>query len=136
MSAAAIAAARRRRRIAEAMRQEEEEMEEMAGYHPNDLSDGWEFKILRSVTGTFKDPGRMRAILEEERKAGWTLVEKFDNGRIRLKRPAGAAALDAKLDFDPYRTYVDQPQGCAAPAILVTLLGILLSGLIVGLVGR
>ena len=95
--AAAAAAARRR------MQQEEEEMTE---YGPQDLADGWEFKILRSMTGAFRHPDKLQHILSEERRAGWILVEKFDNGRIRLKRPASAREMDGKLDSDPYRTYV------------------------------
>jgi hypothetical protein len=34
----------------------------------------------------------MQRYLAEEAQAGWTLVEKFDNSRIRLKRPAAAPA--------------------------------------------
>ena len=93
LAAAQLAAARR-------------EEEEMTPYTPQDLAEDWEFKILRSVTGAFRNPDRMRAILEEEQRAGWTLVEKFDDSRIRLKRPARAHADDADLGFDPHRTWV------------------------------
>jgi hypothetical protein len=55
-----------------------------------------EFKILRSATGAFKDPAVMQRYLAEEAQAGWTLVEKFDNSRIRLKRPAAARQQDAQ----------------------------------------
>lgn len=48
MSAAAAAAAAKRRR--------EEEEEHMTPYTPSDLAENWEFKILRSATGSFKDP--------------------------------------------------------------------------------
>jgi hypothetical protein len=63
------------------VRQEEEEM---SAYSQRDLAEDWEFKILRSTTGVFRDPVRLRAILEEEARAGWSMVEKFDNGRVRL----------------------------------------------------
>jgi hypothetical protein len=96
-SAAAAAAARER------MRQEEEEM---TGYSLEDLSAGWEFKILRSNTNTFKNPEKLKAVLSEEAKAGWVLLEKFDNSRIRLKRPVSARAGDHALGLDPYRTRV------------------------------
>lgn len=76
----------------------------MTGYTSTDLAEGWEFKILRSATSAFRDPSRMRDALEQEARAGWTLVEKFDNQRLRLKRPASARAGDPGLDFDPYRT--------------------------------
>jgi hypothetical protein len=83
-----------------------QEEEEMTPYTPQDLAEHWEFKILRSAAGQFRDPMWLRCILEEEARAGWTMVEKFDDGRVRLKRPASARANDAKLGFDPYRTWV------------------------------
>jgi hypothetical protein len=123
MSAGAAEGAAAAAAIAEAMRQEEEEM---TPYQPNDLADGWEFKIVRSGMNAFKNPERMRAILEEESKAGWILVEKFDNQRIRLKRPAFAKNLDPKLDFDPYRTYVGTGEGHLAAVIIALIFGGLL----------
>ena len=84
----------------------EQEEEEMTTYGPGDLAGDWEFKILRSVTSGFRNPERLRAILEEERRGGWVLVEKFDDARIRLKRPAGAKVVagDFADGYDPYRT--------------------------------
>jgi hypothetical protein len=84
----------------------QQEEEEMTTYDPQDLSDGWEFKMLRSMRSAFRDPEKLKQILAEERRAGWVLVEKFDDGRIRLKRAAKAQEADRQLDFDPYRTYV------------------------------
>jgi hypothetical protein len=100
-AAAAAAAA------AEAARQEEEEM---TPYSSKDLAENWEFKILRSVTNKFRDPVSLHAVLQEEVRAGWSLVEKFDDTRVRLKRPAGARAKDAGVGFDPYRTWVGMSQ--------------------------
>jgi hypothetical protein len=114
-SAAAAAAAARRQAM---LRQEEEEM---TGYSPQDLADDWEFKILRSATGAFKNPEKLRAVLDEEKRAGWVLVEKFDSGRLRLKRPASARQLDGKLDFDPYRNNVGTTEGTIA---LYVVLGV------------
>jgi hypothetical protein len=108
MSTAAAAAQRRR----------EEEEEHMAPYTPHDLAENWEFKILRSATGAFKD-----RYLAEEAQAGWTLVEKFDNSRIRLKRPAAARQQDSQCTFDPYRTRV---------GISEVGLGLLIAGSILG----
>ena len=102
MSAAAVTAAASAARAAA----ERKEEELMTPYTPDDLAEGWEFKILRSATGEFRNPDRLRAVLAEERRAGWTLVEKFDNARARLKRPASARAGDAALDFDARRTYI------------------------------
>jgi hypothetical protein len=97
-AAAAAAAA------AEARRRQEEE--EMTKYSENDLSEGWEFKILRSNMNAFRKPENLKTYLEEEGRAGWVLVEKFDDNRLRLKRPASARQGDAALEFDPYRTQV------------------------------
>ncbi len=85
------------------MRQEEEEM---TGYTSDDLGGEWEFKILRSNFATFGKPEKLREILDEEARSGWVLLEKFDDQRIRLKRPISARALDAKHELDPYRTTV------------------------------
>lgn len=98
MSAATAAAA------AAAARRRAEEEEHLTAYNPSDLAENWEFKILRSSTSAFRDPVRFRQALDEEARAGWILVEKFDNQRLRLKRPASARAGDAALGVDPYRT--------------------------------
>ena len=80
----------------------------MTSYRPQDLAENWEFKILRSATGAFKHPDRFREAVEQEARAGWVLIEKFDNQRMRFKRPASARAGDAMLasggGVDPYRT--------------------------------
>jgi hypothetical protein len=106
--------------VARRMRQEEEEM---TPYSKSELADNWEFKIIRSSTNTFRDPAKTRAILEEEARAGWMLVEKFDNSRIRLKRPASARAGDGNLGFDPYRTTVGLGERALALIIIGAVLG-------------
>ncbi|MDR3633516.1 MAG: hypothetical protein P4L84_06750 [Isosphaeraceae bacterium] len=113
-AAAAAAAA-----AAELMRQEEEEM---TPYTDKDLAEGWEFKIVRANSALFRKPEQLRAVLEEERKGGWTLVEKFDDCRIRLKRPAGTKMIQGDFadGYDPYRTTVGISQGL----ILVIILGV------------
>ena len=73
----------------------------MTPYQPQDLNDGWEFKILRSLTGAFGKPEKLREFLDEEAKAGWVLVEKFDNNRIRLKRPAMPARQTPRSNSTP-----------------------------------
>ena len=103
--AAAAAAAARRRRA------ERKEEEQMTAYTATDLADGWEFKILRSATGAFKKPDVLRRFLEEEGRAGWVMIEKFDSQRVRLKRPAAAKSGDSALGFDPYRTTVGITEG-------------------------
>jgi hypothetical protein len=110
-AAAAAAAA------AEMQRQEEEEM---TPYSPRDLAEDWEFKILRSNFGTFRNPAKLRAVLDEERRGGWVLVEKFDDHRIRLKRPAGTKAVEGDFAdrYDPYRTSVGLSQGGLAATLV------------------
>ena len=118
MSTAAAAAA-----AAAAKRRREEEEEHMTPYTPRDLAENWEFKILRSATGAFKNPAVMQRYLAEEAQAGWTLVEKFDNSRMRLKRPAAARQQDAQCTFDPYRTRVGISEVGLALLIVASVLG-------------
>ena len=117
MSAAAGAAAAK----AAADRKEEELM---TPYTPQDLAEGWEFKILRNATGRFGNPEWLRSVLEEEQRAGWTLLEKFDDARIRLKRPASARRNDGALDFDPMRTWVGIKPSVFALVIMSLVFGI------------
>ena len=123
--AAAAAAAAKRRRMMFA-----EEEEDMARYTHDDLSNNWEFKIVRSGSGAFRKPEVVKRLLEEEARAGWVMLEKFDNSRIRFKRPRSARNRDALLppDVDPYRTRYGAPS--AQYAVLVTmLLGLVALGL-------
>ena len=96
----------------------------MATYTPDDLA-GFEFKFLRSASGRFKNPEFLRSSLEVEETAGWTLVEKFDNQRIRLKRPLAARRGDAALSFDPYRTVVGLSEG---------QLGLMIGGIVLAVI--
>jgi hypothetical protein len=115
--AAAAAAA------AEMQRQEEEEM---TPYTPKDLAEDWEFKILRSNFAAFRNQEKLRAVLDDEKRAGWVLVEKFDDQRIRLKRPAGTKVIQGDFadGYDPYRTTVGMSQGLIVLIILGVALGI------------
>jgi len=99
--AAAAAAAAKRRQMMFA-----EEEEDMARYTQDDLSNDWEFKIVRSDSAAFRKPEVLKTLLEEEARTGWVMLEKFDDSRIRFKRPHGARARDVLLPpgVDPYRT--------------------------------
>ena len=88
---------------AQARQQEEQEM---TGYSDDELGGRWEFKILRSGIGAFGNPEKLREALDQEARAGWELLEKFDNQRVRLRRPVAARRDDHQLDFDPYRTWI------------------------------
>ena len=68
----------------------------MTGYRTGELAQDYEFKILRSATGAFRRPERLHQILDEEAGCGWTLVERFDDSRLRLKR---RGAVDGPLDL-------------------------------------
>lgn len=112
------AAAGRRRRM-------EQEEEEMTMYSPQDLNQ-YEFKIVRSLGGAFRNPQKFKQLLQEESQAGWDLVEKLDNRRVRLKRPIGARERDGMLPagVDPYRSYFGmQPLRYVLLVLLVVLLG-------------
>jgi len=126
-AAAAAAAA-----AAERLRQEEEEMTE---YADKDLRDGWEFKILRANTAAFKDPQVFKQACEEEAQAGWVLVEKFDDQRLRFKRPASAKDKDTYLSLDAYRTQYGMSKNAFAGIIVGVTLGVcLLIGAAVALI--
>jgi hypothetical protein len=110
---------------AAAARQMREEEEEMAKYSDAELNEGWEFKILRSNTAAFRKPEVLRQVCDEEVRAGWVLLEKFDNSRLRFKRPLSARANDASLiDCDPYRTHFGMsPVGFALIIVFCAILG-------------
>lgn len=95
----------------------------MTTYSREELAGDWEFKILRSLTGAFKKPEALHRVLDEEAQAGWVLVEKFDNSRIRLKRPASARDSDLHIGFDAYRTYVGPSEGQYVAIVLACIFG-------------
>ena len=78
----------------------------MTGYTEDALKGDWEFKIVRSDSGAFRKPKVLEKLLEEESRAGWVMLEKFDDNRIRFKRPRSARTRDDFLPegVDPYRT--------------------------------
>jgi len=94
-------------------REEEEEVTTSA--------DGTEFeyKIIRSPFGAFKKPEKFRAALAEEARVGWELVEKFDDTRVRLRRPTRFRAIDADSGQDAYRIRVGSSDGAIAGRIVL-----------------
>jgi len=106
---------------------EQEEEEKMTTNNKVDF-DGWEFKIVRAGFNKFKNPGIVRKICEEESKAGWEMLEKFDDKRIRFRRHIKNRSNDQFLDVDPYRTQY----GLHEEAIVIIVA--LVSALIVGLI--
>ncbi len=67
----------------------------------------WEFKIVRANRNLFRDPAFLQHLCEEEAQAGWILLEKLDDRRVRFKRPTSLRDT-IKPEFlanDPYRCY-------------------------------
>ena len=101
-------------------------------YDINDEPTNWEYKIMRANRGEFARQEYLDAMLRQEARAGWTLVEKYDNHRIRLRRPITARDQDGRLPpgIDPYRTTYSAPQnspfffisGCLFIAITLIIL--------------
>jgi hypothetical protein len=123
---AAAAAAKRNR----------EEEEELTKYTPDELSEDWEFKIVRSLGTPFRNPVTLQNLIEDEAEAGWALVEKFDDSRVRFKRPANAREQDHLLppDIDPYRTQYGVSEGVVGLAVIgVAVLIIVIILLVVSL---
>ena len=118
-AAAAAAAAVARRRM-------EMEEEFMTQYSSDELAQNWEFKIVRANTAVFKNAATFKRLIEEEARAGWTLVEKFDNTRVRFKRPQQARLNDATLQrgVDPYRVQYGMSPGTYSALLTLTLLGV------------
>lgn len=68
---------------------------------------GWEFKIVRAERDLFRDPVILKRLCEEEESAGWIMLEKLDDRRIRFKRPIALREIVKAefLPFDPYRSH-------------------------------
>ena len=103
----------------------------MTSYSGREL-DGWEFKIMRSATGAFKDPRVFQITVLQESLGGWELLEKFDDERVRFRRPVSARNNDANLPrgYEPYRTQVGISEGAL---VIYIILGIVL--VVGGIVG-
>jgi hypothetical protein len=111
-AAAAAAAAEQKRKL-------QEEEEKLTRYDGDDL-DGWEFKIVRANTRKFKNAAAVQQLCDEEAQAGWQMVEKFDDQRIRFKRRSEERARDAHRTLDPYRTQL----GASETQIVLIILGV------------
>jgi hypothetical protein len=122
--AAAAAAAAHKRRM-------NEEEERLTTYNKGDL-EGWEFKIIRANTEYFKKFENVKRVCDEEARAGWEMVEKFDNNRIRFKRPIEKRKSDSLLQgVDPYRTQV----GIGTGPMVAIVLGIIAAVIALAVIG-
>ena len=106
----------------------------MTTYTPGDLNQDWEFKIVRANRPVFRSPTHLNRLLEQEAQAGWVMVEKFDNMRVRFKRPRQARLDDPKLPHgvDPYRVHYGMPPGAFAALLILTMFG-LIAGIFVSI---
>lgn len=112
-----------RARTALALAQLQLEEERMTPYTPEDLSQNWEFKIVRSPRSAFGKSEELDRLREEEARSGWVMVEKFDNARVRFKRRTGAHARADEEGVDPYRTvYENDEKGASSGLSKRTLL--------------
>jgi hypothetical protein len=108
---------------AQQKKKREREEEEMTRYTDKELTEDFEFKIVRSATGAFKKRETVEQIIAEESMAGWKMVEKFDDNRLRFKRLASAKRNDYNLPpgVDPYRT----TYGMTEFGLAMTILGVM-----------
>lgn len=89
---------------------------------------GWEYKIVRSHRDWFHRPERLQQVRAEEAEAGWILLEKLDDRRLRFRRAiaVGESIPGDRLRFDPYRSYVGPTgnfrSGVAALVAIVALI--------------
>jgi hypothetical protein len=113
--------------IAHAIIKKRQEEEEKMGYNQEELEKDWEFKIIKSPTGKFKKYSVVEQVKAEEAEAGWLMVEKFDNNRIRFKRSRKAMENDPYLPphIDPYRTNY----GISEAALAFSILGVIFAGI-------
>jgi len=112
---------------AAAAKKKREEEEKMAKYNSDDL-DGWEFKIMRANTRKFKNAEMIEKVRQKEARAGWELLEKFDDYRLRFKRRVEKRSMDSHLEIDPYRSQVGSPNSVAIALIIgifIALAGVL-----------
>ncbi|NJK33496.1 MAG: hypothetical protein HC919_00240 [Oscillatoriales cyanobacterium SM2_2_1] len=95
------------------MQQELHEEEQLTRYDtmpPAEQAKGWEFKILRTSGNGFRGIKTLRRVCQEEAQAGWILLEKLDNHRLRFRRPLAAREQDHLCAIDPYRSYYGLPE--------------------------
>lgn len=85
---------------------------------------GWEFKIVRASSDLFRNPGTFHRLCQEEAEAGWVLLEKLDDRRVRFKRPiAMREMVQSNLPrFDPYRCHYGQESNLLAWLTAIALM--------------
>ena len=68
----------------------------------------WEYKIVRAQRDLFRNPKTFEKLCQEEAIAGWVMVEKLDDRRVRFRRPSNYQPSQSQSDqaafIDPYRS--------------------------------
>ena len=116
---AAAAANQARRRLWQ-------EEEELTPYSERDLSEDWEFKIVRSGSAAFRKPEEFAKLLEQEARFGWVLLEKLDDGRVRFKRRTGSRPRLplGEHEGDPYRSIYGTSQSRQTAIIVLVAIAV------------
>ena len=98
---------------------------EVMQYSPEDLDEGWEFKVVRGGPDAFSARQSLDHLMAQESRAGWIMLEKLDDSRVRFKRPAAAKQHDTSLPagIDPYRTDLTSPPAWWALLLVIGVLG-------------
>lgn len=106
----------------------------MTSYSTEDLAGDWEFKIVRANTPAFRHPRTLNRLIEREAQAGWTMIEKFDDQRVRFKRSKQARLNDANLPHgvNPYGSYYGMSP--VAFGILTVFLALGFAGALIGII--
>lgn len=65
-----------------------------------------EYKTIQAQTPLFADSTKLHSVLDQEAKAGWQLLWKEDNYKVKLQRNISHRENDKNLDFDAYRSSV------------------------------
>ena len=103
--------------VVEVVESRRRRQEEDKRYTMKELEEGWEFKIVRAYIGTFQNTVTLQELVQEEARAGWEMLELFNDSRVRFKRRRSEKANDALLpsDVNPYRTTfrMAAPDRCA-----------------------
>ncbi len=98
----------------------------------------YEFKILRTTRFfSFGNKNRLEQVEKEQAKFGWTLIERFDDYRLRFVRPISERKKDVNRVGDPYESLYAQARWIyvISSIILVVLFIFIVSSLISILLG-
>lgn len=87
----------------------------------------FEYKTVHARWGEFGNDFHLKRLIQQEKQAGWTMMEQFGNQSVRFCRPISARSRDHLLppEIDPYRTqyrYTARPNTEAVDMLLMAAL--------------